>query len=290
MKWATVQQGETRFIAQVDVAQGAVRALRHRGQVLRDMQDFIARHEAIGHELELADEALALQHVHLLAPIPRPRRNILGIGMNYRSHFEECRRASLARGGPDLAMPAAPIVFTKMPETVVGPGAPIAYPHGVSTALDYEGELAVVIGRGGKHIAVTDAMQHVFGYTIVNDLTARDVQDAHKQWFLGKSLDTFCPMGPYLVSAEDVDVAALAVKCWVNGELRQRGHTGDLIFSVAELIHHISKGMTLLPGDVITTGTPAGVGMGFEPPRYLRPGDIVEIEISGMGRLVNRVA
>jgi 2-keto-4-pentenoate hydratase/2-oxohepta-3-ene-1,7-dioic acid hydratase in catechol pathway len=156
--------------------------------------------------------------------------------------------------------------------------------------VDYEAELAVVIGRGGRGITKAEARDHIFGYTILNDVTARDLQSRHKQWFIGKSIDTFCPMGPWLVTADEVDVANLEVKCWVNGELRQDANTRDLIFDVPTLIETISAGLTLMPGDVIATGTPAGVGIGFDPPRYLAVGDEVSIEISGLGRLSNRVA
>jgi 2-keto-4-pentenoate hydratase/2-oxohepta-3-ene-1,7-dioic acid hydratase in catechol pathway len=148
----------------------------------------------------------------------------------------------------------------------------------------------VVIGRGGRGISKADAYDHVFGYTIVNDVTARDLQGRHKQWFLGKSLDTFCPMGPSLVTADEVDPENLSVKCWVNGELRQNANTKDLIFDIPTLIETISAGITLYPGDVIATGTPAGVGIGFKPPKYLKPGDRVAIEIGNLGRLENALA
>jgi 2-keto-4-pentenoate hydratase/2-oxohepta-3-ene-1,7-dioic acid hydratase in catechol pathway len=163
----------------------------------------------------------------------------------------------------------------------------------VSTQIDYEAEIAVVIGRGGRNIARADALSHVFGYTLINDVTARDVQIRHQQWDLGKSFDTFCPMGPWIVTADALDASDLGVRCWVtpNGgaaELRQDARTRDFIFDIPTLIETCSRGITLLPGDVIATGTPAGVGMGFDPPRWLGPGDVVTVEVEGIGTLTNR--
>ena len=181
-----------------------------------------------------------------------------------------------------------PIVFTKVPESVIGPGAAVRLPGAaISSQIDYEAELAVVIGRGGRNISRADALRHVYGYTIVNDVTARDVQMRHSQWDLGKSFDTFCPMGPWLVTADALDGSDTRVRCWVNGELRQDASTRDLIFDIPTLIETCSRGITLLPGDIIATGTPAGVGMGMTPPRWLQPGDVVRIEIDGIGVLEN---
>jgi len=157
----------------------------------------------------------------------------------------------------------------------------------ITSSLDYEVELAVIIGRGGRGIRKSEAMRHVWGYTIINDVTARDWQRKHKQWFLGKSFDTFCPMGPIAVTADELDAGNLEVKCWVNGELRQNANTRDLIFDIPSLMATISAGLTLKPGDVIATGTPAGVGLGFNPPKFLRPGDKVSISISHLGTLTN---
>jgi 2-keto-4-pentenoate hydratase/2-oxohepta-3-ene-1,7-dioic acid hydratase in catechol pathway len=176
-----------------------------------------------------------------------------------------------------------------MPETVIGPDQPIRYPRGASEQLDYEAELGVIIGKGGANISRANAMEHVFGFTIINDVTARDRQARYKQWFLGKSLDTFCPMGPWIATRDELNLDTTKVRCWVNDELRQDACTRDLIFDVPTLIETISQGLTLLPGDVIATGTPAGVGIGFTPPRFLNPGDRVSIEIDGLGRLVNQV-
>jgi len=176
-----------------------------------------------------------------------------------------------------------------VPDAVIGTGAAIRIPAAVSEAIDYEAELAVVIGRGGRGIPAARAMEHVWGYTIINDVTARDWQQRHKQWLLGKSFDTFCPMGPWLVTADELDGVNTRVRCWINDELRQDARTTDLIFPIPTLIETISAGITLYPGDLISTGTPVGVGIGFTPPRYLQPGDRVRIEIDGIGILENPV-
>ena len=181
-----------------------------------------------------------------------------------------------------------PIVFTKVPECVVGPTSDVRLPVGVSDQVDYEAELAVVIGQGGCNISRQDAMQHVFGYTVFNDVTARDVQMRHQQWDMGKSFDTFCPMGPWVVTADEIDGRDTRVRCWVNGELRQDGRTADMIFDIPTLIETISRGITLYPGDMIATGTPAGVGMGMKPPGYLKAGDVVRIEVDSIGIIENR--
>ena len=234
-----------------------------------------------------AGPALPLTDVQLLAPL-RPRRNIWCVGRNYHAHAKELRDTVFKSSPADTQ--AWPIVFTKAPECVVGPGDAVHLPgDAVSSQIDYEAELAVVIGRGGRNISRGDAMAHVFGYTIVNDVTARDVQMRHQQWDLGKSFDTFCPMGPWVVTADELDGRDTRVQCWVNGELRQDARTTDLIFDLPTLIETCSRGITLLPGDIIATGTPAGVGMGFNPPRWLRPGDVVRIAIDGIGELSNPI-
>jgi 2-keto-4-pentenoate hydratase/2-oxohepta-3-ene-1,7-dioic acid hydratase in catechol pathway len=234
-----------------------------------------------------AGPRLLVAAVRLDAPLPRPRRNLFCVGRNYRSHAQELASSGLAieeRRADDW-----PMIFTKPPETVIGPGAAIRFPRGLSEQIDYEAEMAVVIGRGGTNIRASRALEHVWGYTIVNDVTARDIQQRHQQWFLGKSLDTFCPMGPCIVSPDECDGMHTRLCCWVNGELRQEARTEEMIFDVPTLIETCSRGITLYPGDVIATGTPAGVGIGMTPPRFLRPGDVVRIEIDGIGRLENPV-
>lgn len=237
-------------------------------------------------------QALKKSDVQLLAPIPRPPRNVFCVGKNYHEHAHEFARSgfdSSSKSASD-AVPEFPIIFTKAPESVIATGEDIRYPTGVSDSVDYEAELGVVIGQGGRGIKKSAAYDHVFGYTIINDVTARDLQGRHKQWFLGKSLDTFCPMGPCVVTADEVTPEDLSVKCWVNDELRQNANTRDLIFDIPTLIETISAGITLYPGDVIATGTPAGVGIGFSPPKFLKVGDRVAIEIGNLGRLENALA
>ena len=234
-----------------------------------------------------------VDQVTLRAPLPRPLRGIFCVGRNYRAHAAELATTVFSASLPPKE-DGCPIVFTKVAECVVGPHDAVHLPGAaVSAQIDYESELAVVIGRGGRGIARLRAMDHVFGYTIVNDVTARDVQVRHQQWDLGKSFDTFCPMGPWIVTADEVDGRDVRVRGWVtpiggSAELRQDASTKDLIFDIPTLIETCSRGITLYPGDVIATGTPAGVGMGFSPPKFLQAGDVVRIEIDGIGAIENR--
>ncbi len=243
----------------------------------------------IGRDLPAEAETLPLAEVALQAPIPRPRRNIFCVGKNYYEHAEEFAASGFDSSAAKGAVPQAPIVFSKVPECVIPSGAPIRIDPQVSTAVDYEAELALIVGTAGRNIPAERAMAHVWGYTIVNDVTARDLQGRHSQWLIGKSQDSFCPMGPWATSADALDLADTPVRCWVNEELRQDSNTGLLIFDVPTILATISNGITLQPGDVIATGTPAGVGLGFDPPRYLADGDTVRIEIGGIGVLENPV-
>lgn len=231
-----------------------------------------------------------LTEVKLLAPIDRPRRNLFCVGKNYHEHAKEFQHSGFDSSAVNgETAPEAPVFFTKPASTITGPGDAIPSHADVTDCLDYEAELAIVIGKGGRNIKAANAMEHIFGYTIVNDVTARDLQKRHRQWFLGKGLDGFCPMGPYIVPADQIDGQNLSIRCWVNGELRQSSNTRDLIFGLPTLIETLSAGITLEPGDVIATGTPAGVGIGFTPPRYLNVGDTVRIEVEGIGVLENVV-
>jgi len=228
---------------------------------------------------------VALGDVQLLAPIPRPARNVVCVGLNYREHVAESKSVQ-----GDAPPPAYPVFFTKPPSCVIGPGAAIPWHGHVSEAIDWEVELAVVIGREGRDIAEPDALSHVFGYTVGNDITARDLQQRHGQWYKGKSLDGFLPLGPAIVTADEIsDPQALDLCLRVNGAEKQRSNTSLMIFGVARLIAEWSAGMTLFPGDVLMTGTPSGVGMGRTPPEWLRPGDVVEAEIPAIGVLRNAV-
>ncbi|MDT7609528.1 MAG: hypothetical protein QOD82_5203 [Pseudonocardiales bacterium] len=235
--------------------------------------------------------ARPVEGVELLAPIPVPRRNIFCVGKNYRDHVLEFGRSGYDQPDRSEDLPEYPVVFSKATTSVTGPYGDIDPHHGVTAELDYEAELGVIIGRGGRGISREQAFEHVWGYTVIDDFTARDLQRTHKQWLLGKSLDTHCPMGPYAVSADEItDVTALMVESRVNGEPRQSAPVKDLIFDIPELIATLSAGITLLPGDLIATGTPAGVGIGFDPPRFMVSGDVVEVSITGLGTQRNRIA
>ncbi|MEU9114661.1 fumarylacetoacetate hydrolase family protein [Streptomyces sp. NPDC048483] len=290
MRLATYRHGGSLCVGVVD--DGSVRPLEgaDADRPLTTMLDVINRFDEVRDPPDPAAGATShpLADVELLAPLPRPPRNILCVGKNYREHAEEFDRSGFNATATGT-VPDAPMVFTKPPEAVTGHGASIRLPRKVTECLDYEAELAVVIGRAGRGISREEARRHVFGYTIVNDITARDLQARHSQWFLGKALDDSCPMGPWIVTADEIDPAALRIRCWVNDELRQEADTSALVFDVSTLIETISAGTTLLPGDVIATGTPAGVGAGFTPPRFLADGDRVRIEISGIGTLENTV-
>jgi 2-keto-4-pentenoate hydratase/2-oxohepta-3-ene-1,7-dioic acid hydratase in catechol pathway len=255
-----------------------------------DMTAFIASAPSIQSSAISPDAWKPLADARLLAPIPAPRRNVFCVGKNYHEHAKEFSQSgfdtSAAKGE---TAPEFPVVFTKAPSTVIADGDAVLSFSDITTQLDYEAELAVVIGKAGRGIKKADALKHVWGYTIVNDVTARDLQQKHRQWFLGKSMDTFCPMGPWIVTADEVDSTNLGVRCWINDDLRQDANTRDLIFDIPTIIETISAGMALQPGDVIATGTPAGVGIGFKPPKFLKPGDVMKISIDKIGTLTNRV-
>lgn len=262
---------------------------------LNDLVD--AGHEAVsrlaGHLRQVTNKGAVIPaaDARLRAPIPRPHRNIFCVGKNYHEHAKEFHNSGFDASAGKDAIPAHPIIFTKSFTTVIGPKEQIPASADWTNSVDYEAELAVVIGRGGRNITKNDAHEHVFGYTIVNDVTSRTLQQQHKQWFIGKNLDGFCPMGPWLVTADEVgNVEELQVTATVNGEQRQCAAVSDLIFDIPTLIETLSRAMTLRPGDIIATGTPAGVGIGFDPPKFLKPGDRVSISITKLGTLENPVA
>jgi 2-keto-4-pentenoate hydratase/2-oxohepta-3-ene-1,7-dioic acid hydratase in catechol pathway len=228
----------------------------------------------------------AAHDVKLLAPIPRPAKNVFCVGRNFRDHVAEGYRAA----GRETKLPEFPQFFTKPPTAVVGPDESFPLDPAVTRALDYEVELALVIGSAGRNIPREAALSHVFGVTVLNDITGRDLQRRHDQWFKGKGLDRSCPMGPCIVTLDAIpDLAALELTTRVNGEERQRGTIAQLIFDIPEIIAQLSLGMTLEPGDIIATGTPSGVGYAMQPPRLLGPGDVVECAIGGIGALVTRI-
>jgi 2-keto-4-pentenoate hydratase/2-oxohepta-3-ene-1,7-dioic acid hydratase in catechol pathway len=232
---------------------------------------------------------IPLAQVELEAPIPQPRRNIFCVGKNYYEHAHEFAKSGFDSSAAAGAIPKNPIIFSKVPESVIANRANVVIDSKVSTSIDYEAELAVIIGKAGRGISKENAFDHVWGYTIVNDVTARDLQGKYSQWLIGKSQDTFCPMGPWAVTRDEIDLERTGIRCFVNGELRQDSKIPLLIFDIPTIIATLSEGITLRPGDIIATGTPAGVGIGFDPPKYLKAGDFVRVEIDGIGALENLI-
>ncbi|MGI5920542.1 MAG: fumarylacetoacetate hydrolase family protein [Syntrophomonadaceae bacterium] len=225
--------------------------------------------------------------IKLLPPIPYPKRNVFCLGKNYADHAREIKITQIS----DTGIPERPIYFTKVASPAIGSGDLIKFSRQTTSQVDYEVELAVVIGRDGINIRPEEAQEYIFGYTIVNDVSARDLQADHKQWFKGKSLDTFCPMGPCIVHKNYIQSPMeLNIKCTINGEVRQNSNTSNMIFDIPYIISDLSRGMTLIAGDIICTGTPSGVGMGFNPPKLLNDGDIVDCYIENIGTLTNIVA
>ena len=295
MHLATFTESGRLRIGVLDRAQGEVVDLeRVAAELPHDMLDLIAMGEtaltAVRRAYESGEGRMPLADVGLKAPIPRPPRNIFCVGKNYSEHLKELGSFGAPPGTADASTPEVPIFFTKATSTVIGPGEPIPAGLDPTQSVDYEGELAVIIGRGGRGIKQSQAFEHVYGYTIVNDVTSRCLQTLHHQWFLGKSIDGFCPMGPSLVTRDALgELPSLRVRTHVNEELRQDGAVADMIFTVPVLIETLSRTITLEPGDIIATGTPAGVGMGYSPPRYLQNGDQVAVTIEPIGTLSNSV-
>jgi 2-keto-4-pentenoate hydratase/2-oxohepta-3-ene-1,7-dioic acid hydratase in catechol pathway len=223
--------------------------------------------------------SVPLASVRLLAPLSNPPK-LVAIGLNYMDHCRE----------QNVPVPERPLVFAKFASSIVGPGDAIVWNPALTQQVDYEAELAVVIGKRARNVSQDAALDHIFGYTIINDVSARDLQFSDKQWVRGKSLDTFCPMGPFIVTADEIpDPQALSIRCLVNDQVLQNSTTAEMIFGVKELIAYLSQSFTLEPGDVISTGTPDGVGVFRKPPVFLQDGDVVKVEIERLGRLTNRV-
>jgi len=241
--------------------------------------------EALAHDPPAAAKMNA-DTVRWHAPIPHPAKNIICLGLNYASHAKESAQAR----GREVKIPDHPVFFTKSPTSVNGPYDPIPWDPAVTQQVDYETELGVVIGVGGINIPRASALDHVFGYTVINDVSARDLQARHLQWFKGKSLDGFCPMGPVVVTADEFgDPQAKKISLRVNGVEKQNSNTSKMIFAVNIIIESLSQGMTLEPGDVIATGTPEGIGLARTPPEFLKDGDVVETEVEGIGMLRNTI-
>ena len=253
-----------------------------------DMNTLIeAPREQLLSAVEAAESSLPLSAVTLLAPIPRPRQDVICLGINYKAHAEEAERYSSEAFKKERPIP---IYFSKRVSEAVGPEGFIESHPGLVQRLDYESELAVIIGKTAKNVKAADAADYIFGYTVLNDVSARLLQTTHKQWYFGKSLDGFTPMGPCIVTADEIAFPpALAISSSVNGELRQSSNTSLFLNSIQEVLEELTAAMTLLPGTIIATGTPAGVGMGFDPPKFLKPGDVVTCAIEGIGTLTNPV-
>ncbi|MEH7301778.1 fumarylacetoacetate hydrolase family protein [Neobacillus drentensis] len=300
MRFVTVHQGKENFVGVVDAENKKVLLLNPTEEARTgnkifpaSMQECIALGDTFIDQVQnLLDWIetigktetyyLPIEEVTLLAPIPRPTKNIFCVGKNYVEHALELGSAE--------DIPEHVMVFTKAPTTVTGPGTVVLNHQSVTKQLDYEGELAVIIGKKGSGIKKEEALDYVFGYTIINDVTARDLQAKHKQFFIGKSLDTTCPMGPWIVHKSLIENPNhLHIETKVNGEVRQSSNTEKFIFQIEDIISVLSAGITLEPGDIIATGTPAGVGKGFNPPRFLKPGDQIEIFVESIGTLTNTI-
>ena len=252
--------------------------------IIRAGEAMLGRLRAL--ETQAGANAVALADVKLHAPIPRPAKNVFCVGWNYLEHFEEGAK----KLQDNRELPKHPVFFSKAVTAVNGPYDPVPFDTSISTSLDWEVELGVVIGTGGKNISEAEAMRHIWGYTVVNDVSWRDLQRRHGgQWHKGKSLDGTCPMGPWIVTAEGVDPNNLRVSCRVNGVTKQDSNTKFLYFKLPRLIAELSAGMTLEPGDIISTGTPEGVGFARNPPEFMKPGDLLETEIEGIGVLRNPI-
>jgi 2-keto-4-pentenoate hydratase/2-oxohepta-3-ene-1,7-dioic acid hydratase in catechol pathway len=266
MRLGTLKTGEL-----VVLAQGRATPVQGFGSMLELIHDRPALQAARGGEPVRPDD--------LAAPLANPSK-IIAVGLNYVDHAAETK----------LELPKTPLVFAKFPSAITGPTDPIRIPRDLTQQVDFEAELGVVVGREAKNVSRANALGHVFGYTVLNDISARDLQFADQQWVRGKSLDSFCPMGPCIVTGDEVgDPQALTLTCSVNGQEYQRATTRDMIFSVADLIEQLSYAFTLYPGDLIASGTPSGVGFTRTPPVYLQPGDTLRTAVSGIGELVNPV-
>jgi 2-keto-4-pentenoate hydratase/2-oxohepta-3-ene-1,7-dioic acid hydratase in catechol pathway len=275
------------------ISLGAVRdnSIVDLSSIAPDMLSFIAAgSSALDRARELtrsATQAIPIDSVKLLAPIPQPRRNIMCLGQNYEEHARERARSV----GKEYVPLKHPTFFTKATHTINGPYDNIPFDAAVSTHIDWEAELGFILGRSGKNISLDQALDYVFGYVCINDVTARDLQANHTQFFKGKSLDGSCPMGPWIVTADEIsDPHALKIMCRVNGVTKQNSTTGEMIFKIPQLISILSRGMTLDAGDIISTGTPSGVGEARTPPEFMKPGDVVEVEVERIGLLRNRVS
>ena len=290
MKIAKVKINDSVWAGIVDVSAQTIELLTKQQSYIDPFISIIQ--QSLKHQpLPKVRKKVDFREVIFMPPITQPSKDVICVGKNYAKHAAEYAHSGYDSSSTDIndVIPEAPIMFTKAARTMIGASDDIIVPWNITQSVDYEAELGVIIGREGRFISEESAYDHVWGYTVVNDMTARDLQSRHKQWLLGKSIDTFCPIGPWIVTADEVDPEDMDVSCWVNGERRQHANTRDLIFNIPSIIAAASASMTMCPGDIIATGTPAGVGVGFQPPKFLKIGDSVKVEISGIGVIENTI-
>ena len=289
MRFVTYEQNGAERVGVMAAGGDKVVPIAELGFAAGDMNEFIRElnGKSIPEKALMGKNSVSLNEIKLLAPIPRPERDVVCLGLNYREHAAEAAKADQ---GYDQQRGDA-VYFSKRVDTAVAPGDNINGHFDICSQLDYEAELAVVIGRDANHVKAENAREYIFGYTILNDVSARNLQLKHKQWYFGKSLDGFTPIGPCIVTADEFETypPRLGIRSFVNGEKRQDSNTGLQIFDIDHVIAELSQGMTLKAGTLIATGTPAGVGMGMDPPQFLVPGDVVRCEIDGIGTLTNPV-
>ena len=290
MKIAKVKINDSVWAGIVDVSAQTIELLTKQQSYIDPVISIIQ--QSLKHQpLPKVKKKVDFREVIFMPPITQPSKDVICVGKNYAKHAAEYAHSGYDSSSTDIndVIPEAPIMFTKAARTMIGASDDIIVPWNITQSVDYEAELGVIIGREGRFISEESAYDHVWGYTVVNDMTARDLQSRHKQWLLGKSIDTFCPIGPWIVTADEVDPEDMDVSCWVNGKRRQHANTRDLIFNIPSIIAAASASMTMCPGDIIATGTPAGVGVGFQPPKFLKIGDSVKVEISGIGVIENTI-
>ena len=290
MKIAKAKINDSVWAGLVDVSAPTIELLTKQQSYIDPVISIIQ--QSLKHQpLPKVRKKVDFREVIFMPPITQPSKDVICVGKNYAKHAAEYAHSGYDSSSTDIndVIPEAPIMFTKAARTMIGASDDIIVPWNITQSVDYEAELGVIIGREGRFISEESAYDHVWGYTVVNDMTARDLQSRHKQWLLGKSIDTFCPIGPWIVTADEVDPEDMDVSCWVNGERRQHANTRDLIFNIPSIIAAASASMTMCPGDIIATGTPAGVGVGFQPPKFLKIGDSVKVEISGIGVIENTI-
>lgn len=291
MKLLTYSYGGAAAVGALKDDGSEVVPVNYLGWGVADMNEFLCaatpgKLEKLNRNKELM-QGIALDKVTILSPIPYPKQDVICLGINYYAHAEEAARFHDEAFGGERPVP---IYFSKRVNRAVADGEEIDGHFDIVEGLDYEAELAVIIGKDAKNVAEADVFEYVFGYTVLNDISARNLQTAHKQWYFGKGLDDFTPIGPWIVTKDEFEnPPALAIRSYVNGELRQDGNTGLMINGIAKVVSELSQGMTLQAGTIIAMGTPAGVGMGFEPPKFMKPGDVVQCEIEGIGTLTNKV-